>query len=138
MKLVCSNDFANVRALSIKLDDPAKHPSWSKEVPNTLHIAKGTRFEIAPGVDEVKDLPNDEAQKVLALVNANKAVLDVPSTAKAIAKIDAEVAAAAKVKAKREAAVTAPASLDKVSDSIAAMIQAAVAQALKAPKPAAA
>ena len=144
MKLVCSNDFANVRKLGIRLpghDEALRLPkdqqpdALAKIYPNgnALHIPKGARFEIAPGIDNVKDLNGEDAEKILSLVNtSNKAVLDVPNCAKDIAKIDAEVAAAVKVKAKREAAAAAPASLDKVSDALAAMIQAAVASALKA------
>lgn len=145
MKMVCSNDFANVRTLGIRLaghdaamqlkgdaQTEALAKIYTSSGGNPLHIHKGARFEIAPGVDDVKDLNAEDGTKVLALVNANKAVLDVPNCAKAIAKIDAEVLAAGKVKARR-ASATSDVNPRDLLEAVALLK--AQAAAMVAPKP---
>lgn len=152
MKLVASNDFANVRKLGIRLpghaeavlikDEAAKKEALSKIYPhgNTLHIPKGARFEIAPDVSDVKDLNAEDAENVLTLIYANKAVLDVPNCAKAIAKIDAEVKTENASKAKREALVAgaSTASPKDLLEAIALLKTLAASMAAAQPKPAAA
>jgi hypothetical protein len=123
MKCVAKSPFANVKRLGLSVTASATHlPKHSAQV----HV--GDRFAIGSGED-LQALDDEAKTKIAFLLNTSCIVLDTEANKAKIDSIDAQVKAEKTSYEKTVAAASA--GLDKLSDSIAAMINAAVAGALK-------